>query len=347
MHLPVNGQVGRPALRRASAWHKAPHLVKYKPLAWAFTTPFANVAPARRMRLQPVPQQSKRQSGKHVPQRVPPQRKPKKAHSARNPSGRVKHKTRQLAPVPAYVQLTAPQAGVLLETSVRKGDSVRADQPLVVLGTAPLATESIAQRCNALLTERSQCEQHAEQRRQALSARIRDTEAALRRTRGEAAQARHRVQLATNALGRHHRLAKEGLVDEVQAQQKQRELLDLQARAQAAERNAAALQHNRQALQAELDSVHSQLRTELAQLDRTVAALTQESIENGGRSTLVITAPQAGVVTARMAGVGQPVQAGQSLLTLAPRAMPEQHHACRRAVAHREPCSLTIIGAVT
>lgn len=285
-----------------------------------------------------------------MPPRVHPQRKPKKVHSARNSLGRTKHKTHQLVPAPKSLQLAAPQAGVLLEASVRKGDFVRAGQPLVVLGIAgtdPLSAGNIAQRCNALLAERTQCEQHAEQRWQVLSARIRDTEAALRRTRGEAAQARHRVQLATNALGRHHRLAKEGLVDEVQAQQKQRELLDLQAWAQAAERNTADLKHHRQALQAELDSVQPQLRTELAQLDRTVAALTQEGIENGSRGMLVITAPHAGVVTARMAGMGQPVQAGQSLLTLAPRAMPEQHHACRRAVAHREPCSLTIIGAVT
>lgn len=133
--------------------------------------------------------------------------------------------------------LRAPRTGVLLEACARKGDFVRAGQPLVVLradrseqqdGAAAQAAANLTHRRNALLNERRPLrEPHAEQR-----------------------------------------------------------------------------------------------RMELAQIDRALAALAQDSIDTGCGDKLVITAPQAGVITACPVNVGQQVQDGQVLVTLAPHARP-------------------------
>jgi membrane fusion protein len=62
------------------------------------------------------------------------------------------------------------------------------------------------------------------------------------------------------------------------------------------------------------------LQAQLAQLDRSLAALSQEGTENTARRELVVAAPQAGTVTALTANRGQLVQAGQTLATLIPAA---------------------------
>lgn len=135
------------------------------------------------------------------------------------------------------LQLLAPRTGVLLEACARKGDFVRAEQPLAVLcadrreqqdGAAAQAAADLTHRRNALLNERRRLrEPHAEQR-----------------------------------------------------------------------------------------------RMELAQIDRALAALAQDSIDADRSDRLVITAPQAGVITACPVNVGQQVQEGQLLVTLAPHATP-------------------------
>jgi membrane fusion protein len=235
-----------------------------------------------------------------------------------------------LVPTLGSLQLPAPQAGIVLETSVREGDLVRAGHPLVVLGvdrttaqgsTAALVAGTLAQRRSTLLAERALRELHSSQRREALLERIRHAESEQRRARGEAELAHRRVHLAGKTLDRYRQLAAEGFVADVQAQQKQEELLDLQARAQTAERSAAAAAAQLHALQAEHAIHATQLRTELAQLDRTLASLEQEGAENESRRRVVITAPHDGMVTARTFSVGQGVQAGHTLLTLIPQTL--------------------------
>ena len=151
----------------------------------------------------------------------------------------------------------------------------------------------LADRARALDTERAQADQ-------------------------ETAFAERRIALARKSVERYQQLVNAGFVADVQAQGKQEELIDLQARAEGAKRNAAALAREQQALLSERAATASQWATDSAQLDRAAAALEQESAEVESRKSVAVTAPQAGTVTALHQPLGAGVQAGQALATLVP-----------------------------
>ena len=158
----------------------------------------------------------------------------------------------------------------------------------------------------------------ARQRRQSLGDRLRGLEAEQLRAEQETELAQRRVALAAKNAERYAQLSAGGFVADVQAQQKQEELIDLQGRAQAAQRAALALARERQNVQAELDGAATQRDTDIAQLDRSLAALSQEAVENRARQQVMVVAPQAGRVAGLTQGVGAALQAGQTLATLLP-----------------------------
>lgn len=233
-----------------------------------------------------------------------------------------------LMPTLGSLQVSANATGVLLDVKVHEGDEVQAGQPLFAVGTdrttaagdtATLVAQSLSARRITFQAERSARELLARQREQALADRIRSTESELRQAEAEADLATRRIALARKTLERYQQLAKDGFVTDIQAQQKQEDLIDLQARAQAAGRARTALERDAQVLRAERIDTTTQLRADLAQLDRALAALDQEGTENDSRRQIVIAAPQAGIVAALNSHVGQAIQAGQTLATLVPR----------------------------
>jgi membrane fusion protein len=234
-----------------------------------------------------------------------------------------------LMPSLGTLQLAAISPGVLAERRVAEGQQVQAGDVLFVLATDRTSTDGattalvaahLQQRRSAVHTERSAREQQSLQRQQALADRIRALDTERARAEQEAQLAHSRVALARKSVERYQQLAQEGFVAAVQAQSKQEELIDLQARAQAAQRNAAALVREQHSLQADIAATARQWQADAPQLDRTTAALDQEATENQARKTAVVTAPQAGTVTALHLPLGAAVQAGQSVATLLPMA---------------------------
>lgn len=234
-----------------------------------------------------------------------------------------------LLPAGGLLNVAAPQAGVITGILVREGDTVQAGQPLLRIrseritagGDAALLTaQALAARRASLEAERRLTEQGLLQRLDALSQRQLSLQAEERQAQAELDTHHHRLQLAQKTLERQQQLAGSGFVAAAQVQQKQEELLDLQLRERSAERNLQALQRDLQTVRADRDTLQTQVRTSLAQLDRSLAALGQEATEADSRNGLTITAPQAGQVSALTLGPGQPVQAGQTLLSLVPTA---------------------------
>jgi len=230
-------------------------------------------------------------------------------------------------PEQGTVQLSANAAGVLTDQLVQEGEQVSAGQALFVLGTDRPTTEGqasvllaahLAQRRSTLEAERTARVQQTRQRETALQDRVRALDHEIAQAQQEALQASRRVALAQKTLGRYLQMAQEGFVSDIQAQNKQEELIDLQARVENTQRNAATLQREQQSLQAERQANQRQLSIDLAQLDRALVSLTQEGTENQSRKTIVITAPQAGVVSTIHLPKGAAVQAGQSVATLVP-----------------------------
>jgi membrane fusion protein len=232
-----------------------------------------------------------------------------------------------LMPVQGTVQLSANAAGVLTDQLVQEGEQVSAGQALFVLGTdrptaegsaAVLLAAHLAQRRSTLEAERTARVQQTRQRETALQDRIRALDHEIAQAQQEALLASRRVALAQKTLGRYQQMAQEGFVSDIQAQNKQEELIDLQARVENTQRNAATLQREQQSLQAEREANQRQLSIDLAQLDRALVSLAQEGTENQSRKTIVITAPQAGVVSTIHLPKGAAVQASQNVATLVP-----------------------------
>ncbi len=134
----------------------------------------------------------------------------------------------------------------------------------------------------------------------------------------EAAFLHSRVELAIQRLTTHRDLARAGFVPELQIQQRQDELLDVQARLESVRRLADSHFRSIREIEAEIDTIEYTLGAELAQIDRLEAQLEQEGIENQTRGSNVVVAPRPGTITAIHVPIGEALQAGQAVATMVP-----------------------------
>lgn len=246
--------------------------------------------------------------------------------------GEMSRKTRApglLVPVGGLVQLAAPQAGRVAEVLVAEGDRVTAGQAVLQLRTdraladgdvAELNRRALTTRRESLGEERRLQLLQADERRETLKQRLASLVAETAQAREELETIQQRVALARKSRDRMVALAAEGFLSTAQAQQKDEELLDLQGRERGGQRTLVTLEREQQTVRAELMAIRSALDTTLAQLDRGVAQLEQERAELEARAGLTITAPREGHVSALPVHAGQSVQAGQTLVTVAPHA---------------------------
>jgi membrane fusion protein len=219
-----------------------------------------------------------------------------------------------VVPVAGLLTLQAPSTGAIAKRHVNEGDFVQAGQLLFELTTdhaasqghtAALLSQSLAQRESTLWAERQSRREAIEQRTRAL----------MDRERALALEAQH----AQQQLERITQLAREGFVAQSQVQARQEETLELQARAQSVRRNETAMRRELQSVTAERQAQQTHLKTEMAQSDRAMAALSQDRTEMEARRTWRITASQAGRITAVHVHLGSAVQAGQALATWVPQ----------------------------
>lgn len=249
--------------------------------------------------------------------------------------GEVNRKARMvgvLVPTQGSLNVQTRDAGVITESRVTEGQTVKAGDVLLVLsterhslsqGTTTATTsagaevaQAIAARRLMLQAERSLREQQTKLREQALTERLRLMHSQAKQAGQERDWQLQRVRLARTTMNRQEALAQAGFVSPAQLQTKHEEQLDATGRLQSLERNLLALASDTAAVQGDLRLLNTQLQSELAQIDRNIESSKQESAENDTRRQVVITAPFAGTVTAMHWQPGQAVQAGNNLLTL-------------------------------
>lgn len=246
--------------------------------------------------------------------------------------GKVARKVRVpgvLMPQWGTVELSPAISGVLLEQRVKEGDWVEQGQVLFVVNTdktsaegstASLLASHLAQRRSTLLAERASRLAQNRQREVHLADRIHSLSIETAQAAQEHALAKRRVELAQKTSARFEQMAAEGFVSDIQAQSKQEELIDLQARLENTLRNGVALSREQNAAQADLALLQKQLAIDLLQLERNLASLDQETAEIQSRKTSSVLAPQAGQVSTVHLSLGALAQAGQTIASLVPRA---------------------------
>ncbi len=230
------------------------------------------------------------------------------------------------------LELSAPTAGVLLSQSVQEGEWVQQGQTLFVINTdkatpegsaSALLASHLAQRRTTLLSERASRQAQHAQRLLHMTERIRSLSLESEQATQEQALAKRRVELAHKTWRRFEQMAHEGFVSDIQAQNKQEELIDLQSRLENTQRNGTALTREHRAAQAELNSLQKQGAIDLLQVDRSLASLDQEIAENQLRKTSSVLAPQAGQISTLHLPLGAVIQAGQTIASMVPQTEPQ------------------------
>lgn len=237
------------------------------------------------------------------------------------------HVTGVLTPSKGTIGINAPNAGILLYSHVHEGQEVKAGQTLFELSTerqgsngelTVLIAQQLASRAQSLDAEQRLRNAQYQEKKSALTQRLHSLDAENNQLAQEIELAKRRSSLAQQSLGKYETLQASGYVSPAQTQQKQEDLIDVNARLSSLGRAKVQLQATRQQVEAELAALATGLATDLAQLQRSQAMLKQEIAENGNRKSILITAPQDGIVTTITYAPGQAINGGQALATLIP-----------------------------
>jgi len=240
-----------------------------------------------------------------------------------------------LVPDSGVIRLVPPQDAVVLERRVAEGARVRAGDVLFVLSldraaeggdTQAAVQRTLAEREKSLRTAKGQQQELLSNQLAALERRHAD----LQRERGaldaESALLAKRVALAEQAQARLESLRGDNFVSAAQVQAKAEELLGLQAQRQAHERQRSAHEREIAMVEAQRRQVPLQAGARIGELERERAELAQKSAESEAKRSLLIRAPQDGIVSAVLASPGQPVTAASALASLVPAGSTLQAH---------------------
>jgi len=240
-----------------------------------------------------------------------------------------------LVPDRGVIRLVPPQDAVVLERRVVEGAQVRAGDVLFVLSLDRAAaggdTQALVQRT---LAERAQSLREAAAQQQAL---LVNQVVALDRRRvdllrdratleAESTLLAQRLALAQQAQARLESLRGDNFVSAAQVQVKAEEVLGLQVQRQVQERQRNAHEREISAVEAERRELPLRASARIGELDRERGELAQKSAESEGQRSLLIRAPQDGVVSAVLAVPGQTVTAASALASLVPAGSALQAH---------------------
>lgn len=240
-----------------------------------------------------------------------------------------------LVPDRGVIRLVAPQDAVLLERRVADGQQVRAGDVLFVLSldraaasgdTQAAVLRSLAAREGSLATAAAQQDALYQSQSAALARRWADMQREREALDAEAALAERRVRLAEESRARLESLRADNFVSPAQVQAKAEELLGLQAQAKALDRQRGLHAREMAALEAQRRDLPLEHARRQGEIVRERAELAQAGAESEGRRSLVVRAPQDGVVSGLNAQPGQTVTPAVALASLVPAGAKLQAH---------------------
>jgi membrane fusion protein len=238
------------------------------------------------------------------------------------------HVSGYLAPSMGLIKVYAPEPGTLIEKHVREGQVVKRGDRLFVLSTERSSRETpeaqsaaiskLQERRDSLKEDFAKQGNIAQIEQRTLQERIMGMEAEAVQIGVEINLQKQRVEGSREVLGRFRRLQATQSVSDLQAQEKQQELLDQQYRLQELERQRLNREREIKELRLQVLSDELKAKNHQAAIGRDVATLEQQLTEYESRRNLVITAPRDGIVTTILAERGQVAQTTSPLLSILP-----------------------------
>jgi len=234
-----------------------------------------------------------------------------------------------LIPVGGVVRIYSPQAGRAVQVHVAEGDAVAAGQVLVsVADERPDASggDARAKSAQQIQERKSNLENVIAQQGQLFTQTSRGLNLRMTALQQEMAQLveeqktqSSRVGYAKNTLKRNIDLAAQNYVSDAVVQEKQEAVADQEVKLQALKRTHAGLRRELETLRAELAELPMRKRTQVAELERGITQAKQDLIEIESKKEMVITSPQAGIISGLAVKPGQLVGVDKSVMMLLPQ----------------------------
>ncbi len=254
-----------------------------------------------------------------------------------------------LLPEQGMVRVFAPRPGVVSGLHVIEGQSVQKGDRLLTLSdelqsatlgaTQAQVMQRLAERRASLAEERNQQRLLLAQQDRAFTHRVGALQAEQAQIEREIKLLQARVEIAGRSEALHREQYRLGFISEIRLQLIQSELLEQRARLGALERSRLAAIREREGVEAEHADLPFKLGKEIALLERGIAQLEQEHAEAEAKREIVVSAPQAGSVTAIHAVPGARADIAAPLLAIvAPNTRLEAHlYSPSRAVGFVRP----------
>lgn len=233
----------------------------------------------------------------------------------------------QLAPDTGLLKLYVPQAGVVLERPVQEGQHVTAGDVLYVVSgdqqsalgdTQQVISGQIRQREDSLRQARQKTLLLQQSEHDNLAVGIRGLTSQLAAIDSQIDGQRGRIKLAEDSAQRYRNLMEKGYLSPEESDQKRAELLEQRNQLQALLRDRIGIAMDLSNRKTQLADLTLRQQNQLAQLDRDLAGVAVDLTQSEAKRRVVVTAPQAGVLTAVTAEVGQAVDTRRPLATIVP-----------------------------
>lgn len=232
-----------------------------------------------------------------------------------------------VVPASGSVNISSPNAGIIVRSLVAEGQSVKAGQALFELSTArhldvgemtTLVDRQLANRKRALEEDLRLLSTTYSEKVASLQAKLDNQKSELVQAEQEATLIQQRIGLSKQSLEQYQSLQRSGYFSYQQVRQKQEELIDVEARLSALKRSKLQLEANVISIKSELTQSKTSLTSEKNSKQISLALVEQELVENRSRRSSFVTSPHDGMIAGVNFPAGQAISAGQAVATLIP-----------------------------
>jgi membrane fusion protein len=230
-----------------------------------------------------------------------------------------------ILPAQGTVAIQSSTAGIIAKIFVQQGSRVTTGESLIEVNTehytpggdlSDLVYKHLKERESSLQRELSARIEQLNIKRVSFTARRRSFDNESIQLEKEITLAKKREFLAHQTVEQYQMLENNHYISKSSYQQKQDELVEVSGRLSSLQRSQIQLNTSKLNLDVEETEFISNLNAEKAQIQRSIASVSQEMVENSGRKSLIIRATQPGIISTIVGQTGQLLAAGQTVAVL-------------------------------